>query len=223
MNDPILQLKDITRVYQQGGHTLTVLKGVNLAVKAGEMVGLVGASGSGKSTLLHLAGLLEPPTQGEVSILGQSMAWASDEKRTLMRLTTIGFVYQFHHLMPEFSALENIMIPQLMRGVKASQAKEHAMHLLERVGLRERITHRPAQLSGGEQQRVAIVRALANNPKLLLADEPTGNLDEGTAESVFAELIGLVKEKSLAVLIVTHDKTLAGRMDRVLTLQHGRL
>ena len=178
---PVLELAGVRRVFRQGGVELAVLNGIDLALAPGEMVALVGPSGAGKSTLLHLAGLLERPDAGKVRIAGQECGSLSDERRTLLRRATLGFVYQFHHLLPEFSALENVMIPQMIAGVARSAAREKAAALLHRVGLGERLGHRPARLSGGEQQRVAIVRALANDPKVLLADEPTGNLDHATA------------------------------------------
>jgi lipoprotein-releasing system ATP-binding protein len=187
------------------------------------LVALVGPSGAGKSTLLHLAGLLERPDAGEVRIAGDECGSLSDERRTLLRRATLGFVYQFHHLLPEFSALENVMIPQMIAGVSRSIARDKAARLLRRVGLGERLGHRPARLSGGEQQRVAIVRALANDPKVLLADEPTGNLDHATAESVMATLIEVARATGLASLIATHNLDLARRLDRVVALEDGRL
>lgn len=218
----VLSLHNVTHTYHQGGQDLTVLNTIHMTVKSGEMVALVGASGSGKSTLLHIAGLLDVPSQGHVSILGQNMP-KSDDKRTRTRLKSIGFVYQFHHLLPEFSALENVMIPQMIAGVSTSLSQKNAKTYLEKMGLSHRLTHRPSQLSGGEQQRVAIARALANKPALLLADEPTGNLDEVTAQKVLDQLITLVREEGLAAVIATHDMNLVKRMDRVLTLHHGVL
>ena len=218
-----LELAAIKRIYRQGGLELTVLNGIDLALSPGELVALVGPSGAGKSTLLHLAGLLERPDAGEVRIVGDECGSLSDERRTLLRRATLGFVYQFHHLLPEFSALENVMIPQMIAGVSRSMARDKAARLLRRVGLGERLGHRPARLSGGEQQRVAIVRALANDPKVLLADEPTGNLDHATAESVMATLIEVARATGLAALIATHNLDLARRLDRVVALEDGRL
>ena len=218
-----LELAAIKRIYRQGGLELTVLNGIDLALSPGELVALVGPSGAGKSTLLHLAGLLERPDAGEVRIAGDECGSLSDERRTLLRRATLGFVYQFHHLLPEFSALENVMIPQMIAGVSRSMARDKAARLLRRVGLGERLGHRPARLSGGEQQRVAIVRALANDPKVLLADEPTGNLDHATAESVMATLIEVARATGLAALIATHNLDLARRLDRVVALEDGRL
>jgi lipoprotein-releasing system ATP-binding protein len=218
-----LELVGVRRVFRQGGVELAVLNGVDLALKPGELVALVGPSGAGKSTLLHLAGLLERPDAGEVRIAGQECGSLSDERRTLLRRATLGFVYQFHHLLPEFSALENVMIPQMIAGVGRGAAREKAAGLLLRVGLGERLTHRPARLSGGEQQRVAIMRALANDPKVLLADEPTGNLDHTTAEGVMATLIEVTRATGLAALIATHNLDLARRLDRIVALEDGRL
>jgi lipoprotein-releasing system ATP-binding protein len=218
-----LELAGIKRIYRQGGLELTVLNGIDLALWPGELVALVGPSGAGKSTLLHLAGLLERPDAGEVRIAGDECGSLSDERRTLLRRATLGFVYQFHHLLPEFSALENVMIPQMIAGVSRSMARDKAARLLRRVGLGERLGHRPARLSGGEQQRVAIVRALANDPKVLLADEPTGNLDHATAESVMATLIEVARATGLAALIATHNLDLARRLDRIVALEDGRL
>ena len=218
-----LELAGVKRVFRQGGVELAVLNGIDLALAPGEMVALVGPSGAGKSTLLHLAGLLERPDAGEVRIAGQECGSLSDERRTLLRRATLGFVYQFHHLLPEFSALENVMIPQMITGVARSAAREKAAALLHRVGLGERLGHRPARLSGGEQQRVAIVRALANDPKVLLADEPTGNLDHATAEGVMGTLIEVTRATGLAALIATHNLDLARRLDRIVALEEGRL
>jgi len=200
-----------------------VLNGADLALRSGEMVALVGPSGAGKSTLLHLAGLLERPSAGEVRIAGQECGGLSDDRRTMLRRATLGFVYQFHHLLPEFSALENVMIPQMIAGVARGAARDKAAGLLRRVGLGERLGHRPARLSGGEQQRVAIVRALANDPKVLLADEPTGNLDHTTAEGVMATLIEITRATGLAALIATHNLDLARRLDRIVALEDGKL
>jgi lipoprotein-releasing system ATP-binding protein len=218
-----LLLSGIHRSFRQGGGTLHVLRGLDLAVARGEVVALVGPSGAGKSTLLHIAGLLERPDRGEVRIDGQDCGALDDERRTALRRTHLGFVYQFHHLLPEFSALENVVVPQMIAGKSKRAAAERARELLARMGLAERAEHRPGQLSGGEQQRVAIARALANAPSVLLADEPTGNLDPDTAEGVFAQLISLAKDQGLAALIATHNPALAARMDRTVRLDHGVL
>ena len=220
---PALELKGVRKVFRQGGVELAVLNGADLVLRPGELVALVGPSGAGKSTLLHLAGLLERSDGGEVRIAGHESGSLSDERRTLLRRATLGFVYQFHHLLPEFSALENVMIPQMIAGVGRGAAREKAAGLLRRVGLGERLDHRPARLSGGEQQRVAIVRALANDPKVLLADEPTGNLDHTTAEGVMATLIEVTRATGLAALIATHNLDLARRLDRIVGLEEGRL
>ncbi len=219
----LLQLRDISHTYPQGKKQLRVLNQVNLELSAGEIVALVGPSGAGKSTLLHIAGLLERPSQGEVHIHGESTQSLPDRKRTRLRRSTVGFVYQFHHLLPEFTALENVILPQLLRDVPYAQAQQHAHTLIDNMGLSERELHLPSQLSGGEQQRIAIVRALANNPQLLLADEPTGNLDTHTSHKVFAQLITLVREKKMAALVATHNPELAALMDRTLTLVDGKL
>jgi lipoprotein-releasing system ATP-binding protein len=220
---PALELIGVKRIFRQGGVELAVLNGIDLTLQPGELVALVGPSGAGKSTLLHLAGLLERPSAGAVRIAGQECGGLSDERRTLLRRATLGFVYQFHHLLAEFSALENVMIPQMIAGVARGAAREKAAALLRRVGLGERLTHRPARLSGGEQQRVAIVRALANDPKVLLADEPTGNLDHATADGVMATLIDITRATGLAALIATHNLDLARRLDRIVALEDGRL
>lgn len=219
----ILNLKNIHRTYTQGEKSLDVLSGLDLAIAEGEVVALVGPSGSGKTTLLQIAGLLDNPTSGEVVIAGKTLVKANDSERTMMRRAHIGFVYQFHHLLPEFSALENVMLPQMVAGVSRKQAQDIAVELLESLGLQERLNHRPAKLSGGECQRVAIARALANKPALLLADEPTGNLDPETAEQVFLTFMRQAKERKLAVLVATHNMEIAGRMDRIVRLQAGRL
>src|ERR1700736_5645838 len=223
MSGEALELRDVRRVFRLAGTELKVLNGVDLALRPGEIVALVGPSGAGKSTLLHVAGLLERPGGGAVLIGGEDCGSLSDERRTLLRRSEIGFVYQFHHLLPEFSALENVMLPQMIAGVGRRPARDKAATLLERVGLAERLSHRPARLSGGEQQRVALGRALANDPKILLADEPTGNLDHTTAASVMAILIEIVRDQGLAALIATHNLELAGRLDRVVALEDGRL
>jgi len=223
MSEPALALRGVRKVFRQGGAELAVLNGVDLALVPGELVALVGPSGAGKSTLLHVAGLLERLDGGAVLIAGQECGGLSDERRTQLRRSTLGFVYQFHHLLPEFSALENVMIPQMIAGRARGEARDKAAALLRRVGLGERLTHRPARLSGGEQQRVAIVRALANDPKVLLADEPTGNLDHTTADGVMATLIEVTRATGLAALIATHNLDLARRLDRIVALEDGRL
>jgi lipoprotein-releasing system ATP-binding protein len=220
---PALELVGVRRIFRQGGIELAVLNGVDLALQPGELAALVGPSGAGKSTLLHLAGLLERPDAGEVRVAGQDCGGLSDDRRTKLRRATLGFVYQFHHLLPEFSALENVMIPQMIAGVPRGAARDKAAELLRRVGLGERLSHRPARLSGGEQQRVAIVRALANDPKVLLADEPTGNLDHTTADGVMATLIDITRATGLAALIATHNLDLARRLDRIVVLEDGKL
>jgi lipoprotein-releasing system ATP-binding protein len=220
---PVLALQSIARIYQQGDRRLEIFKDVSLGVKAGEIAALVGPSGAGKSSLLHIAGLLEKPSAGEVAIAGTPCAGLPDAERTRIRRSAIGFVYQFHHLLPEFSALENVMMPRLIAGASRSEARTRAAELLDRLGLGERANHRPGELSGGEQQRVAIARALANRPLLLLADEPTGNLDPKTAERVHREFLHLIAEEGLAALIATHNHDLARRMHRVLRLDGGRL
>ncbi|WP_176084071.1 ABC transporter ATP-binding protein [Martelella sp. HB161492] len=221
MARPALVLKNIRQDYGQGESLLHVLKGASFTMKPGEMVALVAPSGTGKSTLLQIAGLLEHPTAGEVIINGRNAADLTDDERTALRRNDIGFVYQFHHLLPEFSALENIMLPQLIAGLSRNDAKERAEQMLDYLKIAHRGEHRPAELSGGEQQRVAIARAVANAPSLLLADEPTGNLDPGTAGYVFEALEALVRQSGLAALIATHNLDLAGRMDRRVTLQDG--
>ncbi len=224
MSEYALELAGIEKGYKRGqvGEVL-VLRGATLEVKRGEVVALVAPSGAGKSTLLHIAGLLDTADQGSVALGGRNMVGLSDRERTLARRGDVGFIYQFHHLLPEFTALENIVIPQLANGVSPAEAQARAMDLLGRVGVAERAGHRPAALSGGEQQRVAFCRALANGPKLLLADEPTGNLDPGTSEQVFAALMGLVRDTGLSALIATHNLELAARMDRTVRLDQGRV
>jgi lipoprotein-releasing system ATP-binding protein len=218
-----LELARIERRFTQAGGVLEVLRGASLKLAAGECVALIGPSGAGKSTLLHVAGLLERPDGGEVHLDGAACSRMSDAERTAMRRKYLGFVYQFHHLLPEFTALENIMLPQMIAGTARPAARARAEELLAMVGLSQRATHRPARLSGGEQQRVAIVRAIANRPQVLLGDEPTGNLDPHTAEAVFAELIRLVRTTGLAALIATHNSDIAAKMDRILLLRDGVL
>lgn len=220
---PILELKGIERSYREGEGRLTILKDAAFSLNPGEMVALVAPSGAGKSTLLHLAGLLEAPDSGEVIVGGQACGQLSDDARTAIRRNEIGFVYQFHHLLPEFSAEENIMIPQMITGMAPAEAKARAGQLLDYLRVGHRASHRPAELSGGEQQRVAIARAVANAPRILLADEPTGNLDPKTAGYVFDALEALVRQSGLAALIATHNHELAARMDRVVTLSGGKV
>ena len=220
---PALHLQDLQRAYAQGSRVIEVLKGATASLYAGETVALLGPSGAGKSTLLHIAGLLERPDGGAVVINGVDCVKLGDSERTRMRRSEIGFVYQFHHLLPEFSALENIVLPQLILGLSRTEAEERATQLLDSLGISERGDHRPAQLSGGEQQRVAIARAVANGPRLLLADEPTGNLDPPTAERVFEQLLSLVRQSGVAALIATHNLELAARMNRTLRLKEGLL
>ncbi len=224
MNDYALELAGIEKVYKRGQPgEVAVLRGATLEVKRGEVVALVAPSGAGKSTLLHIAGLLDTPDAGSVALTGRNMVGLSDRDRTLARRGDVGFIYQFHHLLPEFTALENVVIPQLANGASQHEAEARAMALLARVGVADRASHRPAALSGGEQQRVAFCRALANGPKLLLADEPTGNLDPETSDQVFSALMALVRETGLAALIATHNLDLAARMDRVVRLDQGRV
>ena len=223
MNEAALVLDGIHRGFLQGRQRLTVLGGACLEVRPGEIVGLLGPSGAGKSTLLHIAGLLEKPDQGEVRIAGERCGQLSDDRRTRIRRRQLGFVYQYHHLLPEFSALENVILPQMISGTSRNAAAVKGRLLLEKLGLAARLEHRPGQLSGGEQQRVALARALANDPALLLADEPTGNLDPHTAEGVFDQLLQLVRGARLAALIATHNPDLAARMDRRVILKDGLL
>lgn len=224
MSEFALELAGIEKSYNRGqSGVVNVLRGATLDVARGEVVALVAPSGAGKSTLLHIAGLLDTPDQGAVALGGRNMLGLSDRARTEARRSDIGFIYQFHHLLPEFSALENIIIPQLANGATATAAQARAMDLLTRVGLGPRANHRPAALSGGEQQRVAFCRALANAPRLLLADEPTGNLDPATSDQVFAALMALVRETGLSALIATHNMDLAARMDRIVRLDQGRV
>jgi len=223
MNNSALTLTAITKIYQQAESSLTVLNNLNLEVRVGEVVALVGQSGSGKTTLLQIAGLLDNPTSGEVKINGEDLSSAGDKKRTLMRQKNIGFIYQFHHLLPEFTALENVVLPQMIAGVSRAAAEEKASILLGQLGLADRLNHRPAKLSGGEQQRVAVARAMANNPTLVLADEPTGNLDPKTAENVFSMFMKLAKDSGQSALVATHNMELAKRMDRIVHLEGGVL
>ena len=221
MSNEILSLKSIKRTFTQGKNQLNVLRGSDLTLIEGEVVALVGPSGSGKSTLLHIAGLLEKPDSGKIDICGEPCSNMDDDNRTRVRRHSLGFVYQYHHLLPEFTALENISIPQIIAGTSKKESRNRAAEMLEWLGLSERSTHRPARLSGGEQQRVAIGRALSNAPKLLLADEPTGNLDPNTAAEVFNVLMRLARGAGLTALIATHNPQLALRMDRIITLDDG--
>ncbi len=223
VSDAALRLAGIRHGFFQGSDRLDVLRGIDLVVAPGEIVALVGPSGAGKSTLLHIAGLLEKPDQGSVEIAGYDVAGLNDNKRTALRRGSIGFVYQQHHLLPEFSAVENVSIPQIFAGLSRRDAHRRSKDLLDMMGLSARFSHRPSQLSGGEQQRVAIARALANVPQLFLADEPTGNLDEDTAERVFSETVSLLNTLGIAALVATHNIHLAQRMDRVVSLDHGQL
>jgi lipoprotein-releasing system ATP-binding protein len=220
-SDPALFLSQVERRYREGSGTLDILRGADLAIWPGEIVALVAPSGTGKSTLLHVAGLLERPDGGEIFVGGRPTTQMNDATRTRLRREEIGFVYQFHYLLPEFSARENVVVPQMIRGLRNSDARRRADELLTFLGLGARLHHRPAELSGGEQQRVAIARAVANAPRLLLADEPTGNLDPQTSGRVFDTLVALVRASGLAALIATHNMELAGRMDRRLTLRDG--
>ncbi|WP_291837051.1 ABC transporter ATP-binding protein [Brevundimonas sp.] len=220
---PVLSVRGLTRTYDTATGGLTVLRGVDLDIMPGEIVGLIGPSGSGKSSLLHAAGLLEKPTEGEVRIDGEAVADLSDHDRTRIRLDRIGFVYQFHHLLPEFDARDNVALPLRIAGHKLAVARARAEELLVALGLSERLTHQPSQLSGGERQRVAVARALANRPRLLLADEPTGNLDPATSQTVFEALHDVVKQTGVAALIATHNMELAGHMDRVFAIKDGHL
>ena len=219
----VLCVRGLQRSFQQGGVTIHVLRGVDLDVARGEIVALLGTSGSGKSTLLQAVGLLEGGFSGSIRIGGEEAASLDNDGRTRMRRDSLGFVYQFHHLLPDFTAAENVLLPQLIHGASPEDARPRAESLLGALGLGERLTHRPSQLSGGEQQRVAVARALANRPKLVLADEPTGNLDEGTADIVFAEFLRLVRDEGSAALVATHNERIAAKMDRVLRLHDGRL
>jgi lipoprotein-releasing system ATP-binding protein len=223
MSEPVLSIRGLERAYDTAAGPLPVLRGVDLDVSAGEIVGLIGPSGSGKSSLLHAAGLLEHPNAGRITVLGRDCSELSERVRTRVRLAQIGFVYQFHHLLPEFSALDNVALPQMIAGRSRKAARERAKGLLAELGLAERVRHQPAQMSGGEQQRVALARALANGPRLLLADEPTGNLDPKTSSAVFDALYELARSQGVAALIATHNLELARHMDRVYALKDGRL
>ncbi|MBT3399239.1 MAG: ABC transporter ATP-binding protein [Rhodospirillaceae bacterium] len=223
MSDAALELRGVGRTFHQGGRDIEVLRDVQMSLVPGEIVALVGPSGAGKSTLLHIAGLLERPDAGEVIIGDEACSGLAEADRTRLRRGTLGFVYQFHHLLPEFSALENIMLPQMIAGTSRAEARVRAGELLEMMGLGDRATHRPGQLSGGEQQRIAIARSVANAPAILLADEPTGNLDPETAGGVFDQMLKLVRGARLAALIATHNLELAAKMDRTLQLRDGRV
>ncbi len=223
MSDPVLELRGVGRTYKTGQGELEVLRGVDLVVRPGEVVGLIGPSGSGKSSLLHAAGLLERPTQGQVLIEGRDCSTLSDAARTRIRLGLIGFVYQFHHLLPEFTALDNVALPQMIAGAAKAPAREQATAILQKLGLGARLAHQPGQLSGGEQQRVAVARALANEPRVVLADEPTGNLDPETSGSVFQSLFDLAHQTGVALIIATHNMDMARHMDRVFALKDKRL
>jgi len=219
----VLAVTDLRRTYEQGGHTIHVLRGVDLTVRQGEIVALLGPSGSGKSTMLQAIGLLEGGFEGSIRIAGEEAAKLDNEGRTRVRRDQLGFVYQFHHLLPDFTAAENVVLPQIIHGATPTQADSRAKSLLTTLGLSHRLDHRPSKLSGGEQQRVAVARALANRPALVLADEPTGNLDEATADVVFVEFLRLVREEGSAALVATHNERLAARMDRVVRLHDGVL
>jgi lipoprotein-releasing system ATP-binding protein len=223
MNEPVLVTKDLKRSFTQGEVTIDVLRGIDLAIQPGEIVALLGPSGSGKSTLLQAVGLLEGGFKGSIRLNGEEAAELDDEGRTRLRRDLLGFVYQFHHLLPEFNAVENVILPQLVRDADPNTARSRAQQLLGALGLSERFDHRPSKLSGGEQQRVAVARALANKPPLVLADEPTGNLDEHTADAVLGEFLNLVRGEGSAALVATHNERLAAKMDRIVRLHEGRL
>ncbi len=224
MNEPnLLLIRNLRRDFANGGETLTVFKDINLSLSRGEIIALVGPSGAGKSTLLQMIGLLDTPTSGQIMIDGRPVAGLDDRARTALRRTAIGFVYQFHHLLPEFTALENIIIPQMIAGVKRPLADQRAAQILTAIGLGHRLTHRPARLSGGEQQRVASARALVNQPRLVLADEPTGNLDPETSRAVFDILLQMVRGSGTGAIIATHNIDLADKMDRIIELKQGRI
>jgi lipoprotein-releasing system ATP-binding protein len=223
MSEPVLVIRDLKRSFTQGDITIEVLRGIDLAIQPGEIVALVGPSGSGKSTLLQAVGLLEGGFEGSIRLQGEEAAELDDEGRTRLRRDLLGFVYQFHHLLPEFNAVENVVLPQLVYGTDPHSAHQRAQQLLGALGLAQRLDHRPSKLSGGEQQRVAVARALANKPPLVLADEPTGNLDEHTADAVLGEFLNLVRGEGSAALVATHNERLASKVDRVLRLHEGRL
>jgi len=223
MSEPVLATRGLKRSFIQGDVTIEVLRGIDLAVQPGEIVALVGPSGSGKSTMLQAVGLLEGGFEGSIRLQGEEAAALDDDGRTRLRRDLLGFVYQFHHLLPEFNAVENVVLPQLVHGAEPEAARERAAQLLGALGLAQRLDHRPSKLSGGEQQRVAVARALANKPPLVLADEPTGNLDEHTADAVLTEFLNLVRGEGSAALVATHNERLASKMDRVLRLHEGRL
>ena len=223
MNDPVLHLRNISKSFTMGGEVIRPLSGLDLDVASGEIVALTSPSGSGKSTLLHIAGLLDTADRGEIGVLGHEMSEATDRLRTTFRARHIGFIYQAHHLLPEFTSLENVMLPQLALGTPRQDARQRAVELLGELGLGDRLDHRPALLSGGQSQRVAIARALANNPSLVLADEPTGNLDPGTADQVLDLLLSVCRSTGACALVATHDLRMAERMDRRLCLEAGRL
>jgi lipoprotein-releasing system ATP-binding protein len=223
MSEAVLATTGLTRSFEQGGETIHVLRGANLSIAPGEIVALLGPSGSGKSTLLQAVGLLEGGFGGSIRITGTEAAQMNSSERTATRRDMLGFIYQFHHLLPDFNAIENVVLPQLVKGTSRADADARASELLTTLGLGHRLTHRPSQLSGGEQQRVAVARALANRPALILADEPTGNLDEATAEIVFGEFLRLVRQEGSAAVVATHNERLAARMDRVLRLHEGHL
>lgn len=223
MSEPVLQTAGLRRSFTQGDVTIEVLRGIDLAIRPGEIVALLGPSGSGKSTLLQAVGLLEGGFEGSIRIGGREAGKLDNDARTELRRDTLGFVYQFHHLLPDFDALENVVLPQLIHGAEPEAARERASQLLGTLGLAKRLDHRPSKLSGGEQQRVAVARALANRPPLVLADEPTGNLDEHTADIVFAEFLALVRGEGSAALVATHNERIAAKMDRVLRLHEGVL
>ncbi len=223
MSEPVLATRGLRRAFTQGDVTIEVLRGVDLEVRPGEIVALLGPSGSGKSTLLQAVGLLEGGFEGSIRLHGQEAAKLDDEGRTALRRDALGFVYQFHHLLPDFDAVENVVLPQIIHGTSAHDARERAASLLTQLGLGQRLDHRPSKLSGGEQQRVAVARALANRPPLVLADEPTGNLDEATSDKVLAEFLALVRGEGSAALVATHNERLASKMDRVVRLHEGVL
>lgn len=222
-DSPVIALSDLTRSFEQGGVRIDVLRGVNLSVAPGEIVALLGPSGSGKSTMLQAVGLLEGGFGGKIAIAGEEASQMAADERTRLRREHLGFVYQFHHLLPDFNALENVVLPQLVKGIERNELETRAASLLTSLGLGARLDHRPSQLSGGEQQRVAVARALANGPQLVLADEPTGNLDEATADKVLAQFLELVRGEGSAALVATHNERLAGRMDRIVRLHDGLL